>query len=160
MKLEPGQPPQVETTHVVLPPHTNAHGSAFGGQIMAWMDIIAGICSARHCKGPAVTVSVDELVFNKPIRLGDIVVMKANLNYVGHTSMEVGVRVESENARTGQVEHCLSGYFTFVAIDAEGKPKEVPGINSLFMTPEQLNWYDQAKERVKNRLEKRKWKTT
>ena len=155
MKLEPGQPPQVETTHVVLPPDTNAYGSAFGGQIMAWMDIIAGICAARHCKGPAVTVSVDELVFAKPIRLGDIVVLKANLNLTGRTSMEVGVRVESENAHTGQIEHCLSGYFTFVAVDAEGKPVEVPGLNPMHMTHQQLSWRDQAKARREQRLKRR-----
>lgn len=144
---------RVETTHVILPPHTNSYGNAFGGQIMAWMDIIAGICSARHCKGPAVTVLVDELQFAKPIRLGDIVVMKAALNWTGRTSMEIGVRVEREDATTGQFEHCLSGYFTFVAIGLDGKSKEVPSIKPE--TPDELRRFEEAKERREWRLSRR-----
>ena len=144
---------KVETTHVILPPHTNSYGNAFGGQIMSWMDIIAGICAARHCKGPAVTAFIDELQFAKPIRLGDIVIMKAALNWTGKTSMEIGVRVEREDAMTGESEHCLSGYFTFVALGLDGKPKEVPCINPE--TPDELRRFNEARERREWRLSRR-----
>jgi len=116
---------KIETTHLVLPPNTNNLNHAFGGWLMAQMDLAAGICAARHCKGPAVTVSVDDLQFAKPIKLGDIVVVKASVNWTGHTSMEIGVFVERETP-AGELEHALSGYFTFVALDENGKPKAVP----------------------------------
>ncbi len=116
----------VETTHAVLPGHTNQYGSAFGGTIMEWMDIACSIAAHRHCRGQVVTAAVDELVFARPIRLGDIVIVKACVNFAGHTSMEVGVRVEREEPTTGAREHCLSGYFTFVAIDAAGHPIATP----------------------------------
>lgn len=115
----------VETTHLVLPPDTNAHGTAFGGRIMEWMDITASIAANRHCRQAAVTANVDDLTFERPIRLGDIVVIKSRVNYAGKTSMEVGVRVEREERGSGVREHCLTGYFTFVAIGADGKPAQV-----------------------------------
>lgn len=124
-----GRPPAdsaVETTHVVLPPDTNVHGTAFGGKIMQWMDVAAGICAGRHCGGPVVTAAVDELVFASPIRMGDVVIIRASANFTGRTSMEIGVRVEREEEGTRELEHCLSGYFTFVAVDAKGRPKPVP----------------------------------
>jgi acyl-CoA hydrolase len=118
----------VETTHLVLPPDTNAHGNAFGGRIMEWMDITASIAAVRHCRQAAVTVNVDDLTFEQPIRLGDIVVVRARVNFAGRTSMEVGVRVERELRQSGTREHCLTGYFTFVAIDGESKPAPVPAL--------------------------------
>jgi acyl-CoA hydrolase len=120
---------QVETTHLVLPPDTNHHGTAFGGKIMEWMDIAAGIAAARHCRRPVVTAAVDDLVFSRPIRLGDVVVIRGCVNWAGRTSMEVGVRVEREHATTRVREHCLTGYFTFVAVDDHGKPVSVPGLD-------------------------------
>ena len=83
----------VETTHVVLPPDTNSHGTAFGGKIMQWMDIAAGIAAGRHAQGPVVTVSVDDLHFARPIKMGNIVCVRTQVNYTGRTSMEIGVRV-------------------------------------------------------------------
>lgn len=118
----------VETTHLVLPPDTNAHGTAFGGRIMEWMDITASISAGRHCRQPAVTANVDDLTFERPIRLGDIVVVRARVNYAGRTSMEVGIRVEREERASGRREHCLTGYFTFVAVGPDGKPAAVPPI--------------------------------
>lgn len=145
----------VETTHIVLPPHTNSYGNAFGGQIMAWMDIIAGISAGRYCRGPAVTVYVDELQFARPILLGDIVILKAAVNWTGKTSMEVGVKVERESPKTGQREHCLTGYFTFVAIDAEGKPKEITPLDPMLLDEIDLRRYKQAQDRRTHRLGKR-----
>ena len=118
----------VETTHLVLPPDTNAHGTVFGGRIMQWMDIAAGIAAGRHCGRGVVTAAVDELVFARPIRMGDVVIIKASVNHTGRTSMEVGVRVEREDPSSGRREHCLTGYFTFVAVDTAGHPMPAPQV--------------------------------
>lgn len=118
----------VQTQHVVLPPDTNVHGTAFGGRIMQWMDIAAGIAAGRHAQGPVVTVAVDDLHFARPIKMGDVVTIRAMVNFTGTTSMEVGVRVDRETVQDARREHCLSGYFTFVAVDAQGQPKTVSGV--------------------------------
>lgn len=141
---------EVEATHMVLPPDTNAHGTAFGGRIMQWMDITGGIAASRHCRGAAVTAAVDELHFNRPIRLGDVVILKACVNYAGRTSMEVGVRVEREDPRTGQREHCLSGYFTFVAVSEEGTPMRIPPVEPS--TELERRRYHTAQRRRQSRL--------
>lgn len=119
----------VEATHLVMPGDTNMLGTAFGGQIMQWMDIAASVAAGRHSGGPSVTVAVDDLHFAKPIRMGDVVILKACVNFTGRTSMEVGVRVEREVRRTRAREHCLSGYFTFVGVDEHGMPCAVPPIS-------------------------------
>ena len=144
----------VETTHVVLPPDTNSHGTAFGGKIMQWMDIAAGIAAGRHAQGPVVTVSVDDLHFARPIKMGNIVLVRAQVNYTGRTSMEIGVRVESEDASTGAREHCLSGYFTFVAVDDAGAPKAVPKL--VPQCDKDQRRFDNAQERRKDRLNRRR----
>lgn len=140
----------VETTHLLLPPDTNSHGTAFGGRIMQWMDIAAGIAAQRHCGEPCVTASVDQINFSQAIRVGDVVVMKASVNYTGRTSMEVGVRVESEHPRTRQRKRCLTGYFTFVAIDSHGTPMPVPEIHPE--SDDEKRRYARAKERRAQRL--------
>ena len=140
----------VESTHMVLPFDTNVHGTAFGGRIMQWMDIAAAIAAARHCGNTAVTASVDDLHFTRPIRMGDVLVMYACVNYTGRTSMEVGVRVEREDPKNQTREHCLSGYFTFVAVDPNGTPIEVPGIEPK--TPLEIKRYNAAKDRRAKRL--------
>ncbi|RYF10026.1 MAG: acyl-CoA thioesterase [Deltaproteobacteria bacterium] len=118
----------VEATHLVMPGDTNMLGTAFGGKIMQWMDIAASVAAGRHSGGASVTVAVDDLHFARPIRMGDVVILKACVNFTGRTSMEVGVRVMREDRRTRQLEHCLSGYFTFVGVDDAGRPMAVPGI--------------------------------
>lgn len=140
----------VESTHLVLPPDTNVHGTAFGGKIMQWMDIAAGIAAGRHCGGPVVTAAVDDLHFSRPIRMGDVVVLKACVNYAGLSSMEVGVRVEAEDPNSGTRVHCLTGYFTFVGVDANGRPKEVPGV--VPETPAEKRRYQAAEARRRARL--------
>ena len=152
----PGRAPSestVETTHVVLPPDTNSLGTAFGGKIMAWMDIAAGITAGRHCRGPVVTVSVDDLHFARPVRLGDIVIIKACVNHAGRTSMEVGVRVDREDAKTRHLEHCLSGYFTFVGVDEAGRPVPVPPV--LPHSADEKRRFEKAKDRRARRLRTR-----
>jgi acyl-CoA hydrolase len=127
----PAQPvslSRVEMTEIVLPGHTNALGTIFGGQLMAWIDIAGSIASARHAHSVCVTASIDALQFVAPIKLGHHVCIRACVNYTGRTSMEVGARLESEDPRTGQRTHVASAYLTFVKIDAEGKPQPVPQV--------------------------------
>ncbi len=113
---------RVEMTQLVLPGDTNSLGTAFGGRIMAWLDIAAGISAGRHSAGPVVTASVDDLHFIRPIRQGHVVVLKAQVNYVGTSSMEVGVRIEGERWG-GERYHALTAYTTFVALDEDRRPR-------------------------------------
>ena len=145
---------EVETTHSVLPPDTNHHGTAFGGKIMQWMDITAGIAAVRHCREPVVTVAVDDMHFAQPIRLGDVVILKACVNHTGRTSMEVGVRVEREKIKTREREHCLTGYFTFVAVDTQSRPIPVPPIKTE--TDNEQRRFENAEARRQKRLSLRK----
>jgi acyl-CoA hydrolase len=115
-----------EFTHLVLPQDTNALGTIFGGRIMEWVDIAAAIIAQRHCRQVAVTASIDELHFLAPVRLGEIVILKGSVNFVHHTSMEVGVRVEAEHPKSGQRRKTAAAYLTFVALDEMGKPTPVP----------------------------------
>jgi acyl-CoA hydrolase len=143
----------VETTHMVLPGDTNVHGTAFGGKIMQWMDIASAVAATRHCGGPVVTVALDDLQFSQPIRMGDVVIMKACVNFAGRTSMEVGVRVDREDSVTRKLDHCLSGYFTFVAVDPQGRPREVPAVEPR--TAIEQRRFVAARERRDRRLARR-----
>ena len=120
---------RVEMTQIVLPTHTNQHGTAFGGQIAAWVDIAAAVSAQRFCRRPVVTASMDELHFLRPVSHGMIVLLHAQVNRAWRTSMEVGVRVEAEDALTGNREHCCSAYLTFVALDDGGAPHPVPTLD-------------------------------
>jgi|MDTC01.1.fsa_nt_gb acyl-CoA hydrolase len=140
----------VETTHMIQPPDTNSHGTAFGGRIMEWMDIAAAISAMRHSQSAVVTLAVDDLHFAQPIRLGNVVRILASVNYVGTTSMEVGVRVERENIKSKDYEHCLTGYFTFVALDEQDNPTKVPGLEP--QTPTEQRRFHNAEIRRGLRL--------
>lgn len=113
-------------THIVMPEDTNMLGTAFGGQVMRWMDVAASVAATRHCGQASVTAAVDDLSFNRPIRMGDIVILRSCVNFTGRTSMEVGVRIEREDPLTHVREHALTGYLTFVAVDGQGHPTPVP----------------------------------
>jgi acyl-CoA hydrolase len=117
---------RVVKTETVLPGDGNALGTAFGGRIAQWIDVAAAIACQRHCRSRVVTASMDDLHFLKPIRVGMIVEMRAQVNATFRTSMEAGVRIESENPLTGERAHVCSAYLTFVAQDENGKPVEVP----------------------------------
>lgn len=117
---------RVEMTEIVLPGHTNQLGTIFGGQLMSWIDIAGSIASARHAGGVCVTASIDALQFVAPVRIGQHVCIYASVNYAGRTSMEIGVRLESEDPVTRQRCHVATSYLTFVAIDGEGRPRPVP----------------------------------
>ncbi len=117
---------RVEMTEIVLPGDTNALGTIFGGKVMQWIDIAASVAGMRHSGGSVVTASIDALQFLTPIHLGEIVRLQAQVNFVGRTSMEIGVRVEAENPRTATRRYTTKAYLTFVAIDADGKPRAIP----------------------------------
>ncbi len=118
---------------------------------MEWMDVIAGIAAGRHAGGPVVTLSVDSIRFSRPINMADVVILKASVNYAGTTSMEVGVYVEREDPQNEHREHCLTGYFTFVAVDAAGRPRQVPILAP--QTDKEKQRYQRAQERRAQRLD-------
>ncbi len=117
---------RVEMTQIVLPENTNHHGTIFGGQLVAWMDICGAVAAQRFARGAVVTVAIDQLHFVAPARQGMIVVLRGQINQGWGSSMEAGVRVEAEDPMTGERVHCCSGFLTFVALDARGKPRQVP----------------------------------
>lgn len=122
------QDTQISISELMLPSHANFGGKIHGGHILNLLDQIAFACASKHSGAYCVTASVDTVDFLNPIEVGELVTMKASINYVGRTSMVVGVRVEAENIQTGNVKHCNSSYFTMVAKDENGNSKLVPGI--------------------------------
>src|ERR1041385_4475071 len=119
MIARPVRESQVMMTELVLPGQANSLGTIFGGVVMSWVDIAAAIAAQRHTRKAVVTASIDALNFIAPIKVGWIVNIKAAVNYVSRSSMEVGVRVEAENPMTGDKFHTVSAYLTFVALDTE-----------------------------------------
>ncbi|HUQ48108.1 MAG TPA: acyl-CoA thioesterase [Gemmatimonadaceae bacterium] len=144
---------QHETSQLMLPQHSNNLGLVFGGVILAMMDTASAVCAIRHARAICVTASVDRVDFREPIHLGDLVIMKCSVNYVGRTSMEVGVRVESEDLTTGSRRHTNSCYLTFVAIDRNGRPIQVPRL--VPETDDEIRRFEAAKARRRRRLEER-----
>jgi acyl-CoA hydrolase len=142
-----------ETSLIMMPQHANVLGHVFGGVILSMMDTAAAVSAMRHARTPCVTASIDRVDFREPIHVGDLVVMKASVNFVGKTSMEIGVRVETENLLTGVRRHTNSCYLTFVAIDADGRPVKVPSL--VPETPEEKRRHRAASERRRRRLEER-----
>lgn len=119
---------RVSITELMLPSHSNFGGKVHGGHILNLMDQIAFACASKHSRSYCVTASVNKVDFLNPIEVGELVTLKAAINYTGRTSMVVGVRVESENITTGKKKHCNSSYFTMVAKDINGKSMEIPGL--------------------------------
>lgn len=119
---------QVSITELMLPSHSNFSGKIHGGHILNLMDQIAFACASKHSRNYCVTASVNKVDFLNPIEVGELVTLKASVNYTGKTSMVIGLRVESENIQTGKVKHCNSSYFTMVAKDENGKNVSVPGL--------------------------------
>jgi acyl-CoA hydrolase len=136
---------------VVLPAHTNALGKLLGGHVMHLVDIAAAMAAHRHSNSYVVTASVDYIDFRNPVNLGEIVMLKSQVNRVFRTSMEVGVEVYSENVLTGERKHTTTAYLTFVAIDERTqRPKPVPPL--LLRTAEEKRRYREAAQRRKIRL--------
>jgi len=138
------------STHLLLPPHCNALGTAFGGQLMAWIDICAAVSARRFAKGSVVTASMDQLDFECPVRLGDILILMGQVNWSGRTSMEVGVRAEVEDPRDGSRRHVATAYLTFVHVDEHGRPTPVPTLAPNNESDQRR--YDAARIRREDRL--------
>lgn len=117
---------KVTFTELMLPSHSNFSGKIHGGYLLQLMDQIAFASASKYCGLYCVTASVDTVDFLNPVEIGELLTLKASVNYVGNSSMVVGIRVISENIKTGEVKHCNSSYFTMVAKDENGKNTKVP----------------------------------
>lgn len=136
MLFKPVEASEVTFSELMLPSHSNFSGKIHGGFILSLMDQIAFASASKFSGYYCVTASVDTVNFLNPIEIGELVTLKASVNFVGNSSMIVGIRVESENIRTGTCKHCNSSYFTMVAKDDEGKTIKVPGL--LISTPDEI----------------------
>ncbi len=142
----------VETRYLVMPTQANAQGTAFGGAIVGWIDMAAAMAAQRHCGREVVTAGIDSLVFRKPIRIGDHVILKAAVNYVSRSSMEVGVQVVREDPYTGQQVLATTAHLMFVALDENKQPTPAPPL--LPETREEKRRYENARLRVQARKER------
>lgn len=138
---------------VMMPQDANIAGNVFGGAILKMVDEVAYVAATKHARTNVVTASVDRMAFLSPVRVGDLVTLKANLNAVWHTSMEVGVRVEAENPRTGETRHTGSSYLTLVALGEDGRP--TPVRNLILETVEDHRRNREAMRRRARRLEEK-----
>jgi uncharacterized protein (TIGR00369 family) len=136
-------------SQIMQPQDANPMGNVHGGIIVKLIDNTAGAVAFRHARSNAVTASMDKIDFHNPVFVGDLLILKASLNMVGKTSMEIGVRVEAENLITGEIRHTVSAYLTFVALDENGKPKKVPPL--ILETEEDIRRNCEAKIRKEER---------
>jgi acyl-CoA hydrolase len=144
----------VESRYLIMPHQANPHGTVFGGVIVAWIDMVAAMAAQRHCGREVVTAGIDSLAFKEPIRIGDHVVLRASVNYVSRTSMEVGVRVTREDPYAGQEVVATTAHLTFVALDENKKPTPAPPIRPE--TDQEKRRYEHARLRVQARKERLK----
>jgi acyl-CoA hydrolase len=142
--------PTAEMMEMVLPNDANILGNILGGKVMHLVDICAATAAVRHCRRPVVTASIDYLEFRHPIKVGEMIIVKAALNRAFKTSMEIGAKVWSENLLTGARQHTSSAYLTFVALDEQRKPMTVPPYQPV-ASEEIRRWHD-ANVRRDNRL--------
>lgn len=151
MKTKTPRESQVETRYIVMPQHANHFGIAFGGTIMSWIDMVAAMVAQKHCEHEVVTVSIDKISFLAPIHIGDHVVLKASVNYVGQTSLEVGVLVTRENPYTNETVRATTAYLTFVGLDDVKRPTAIPRL--IPETPDEIRRHENARLRVEARKE-------
>jgi acyl-CoA hydrolase len=144
---------RVDAVFSVLPEDTNIYGNLFGGKLVEWIDRTAAIVAVRHSRKNVVTANIDNLSFLEPIKLGDIVILKAWINYVGNTSMEVQVDVYNERRSNGKPLLACRAYLTYVAIDENGKPTPIPRL--ILKTEEEKLRFQQALDRKNQRLKMR-----
>jgi uncharacterized protein (TIGR00369 family) len=143
----------VEMTELVLPNDTNLLGNLLGGRLMHLADVAGAMAAQRHSNKIVVTASIDSVEFKRPVRQGQIVILRAKVTWVGRTSMEVAVEVFSEDFMTGERKFTNKAYLTFVAVDQDGKPSEVCGL--LLETDEDRREYEAAAKRRCERLQRR-----
>ena len=134
----------------MLPSDANPMGNVHGGTILRLVDVAAAVAAMRHARTNVVSASIDRMDFYHPVYVGNLLILKASVNYTGHTSMETGVRIEAEDLKTGRIAHTGSSYVTYVALDEDGKPTEVPEVIP-HSTLEKRRWRD-AKQRRAQRL--------
>jgi acyl-CoA hydrolase len=144
---------RVETAQAVLPGYTNPMGTLFGGVVMQWIDVTAAIAATRHAGGLVATASMDRLHFLRPVCVGEIVVIRAEVSFAAHTSMEVEVEVLAENPRTGERTQATHAFVTLVALDEAGRPRLVPRL--LAETAAERRRFKQAAARRAARLRER-----
>ena len=144
---------RVEMTEIILPQHANAMGTAFGGQILAWMDIAAAVSAARHAGRTSVTACIDQVRFGKPIFMGDTVTLIANVQWVGSSSMEVAVIVYKERPGIPR-EACVSATLVFVSLDDDRHPTRVPGL--VLDSDDARRRFEEGAERAERRRAARK----
>ena len=147
----------VKDSHVImheliLPNDTNNLGTIFGGKVMQYMDLCAAMSAYKFARTAVVTASVDRLDFLAPARVGDMLILKSSVNYSHNTSMEIGVRIDAENVKTGKTRHTASAYLTFVSLDENGRPQKVS--NSIPESTDEKRRYDEGKERHLQRIER------
>jgi acyl-CoA hydrolase len=142
-------------SELMMPQHANIMGNVFGGVLLALLDRAAAVAAIRHAGKPCVTVSVDKVDFKEPIHVGELVTAFARVNYAGHTSMEVGVKIIAENVLSGEKRHTNSCYITYVALDEQGVPTEIPPI--LPETADEKRRYERAAKRRASRLMDRRY---
>ncbi len=144
----------ITISQIMLPQDANPAGLVHGGVIMKHIDNAAGVVAARHTRTVCVTASIDRLDFHNPVQIGNLVTFKANINYIGKSSMEIGVRVETEDLLTGVLTHTASAYLTFVALGSDFRPAQVPPIE--FDTDEEVRRNKDAQRRRESRLSEKR----
>jgi len=140
-------------SQLMLPSDANTSGNVHGGTIMKLVDTVGGVVAVRHCRMRVVTARIDEMSFLHPVYVGDLVTLKASMNGVGRTSMEVGVRVEAENLLTGRVTHTATANLVYVALGDDGRPAEVPRL--IPETDEDMRRMEEARLRRERRERQR-----
>ena len=145
---------QTMLSHLMYLTDANPVGNVHGGAIMRMVDEAGGLAAARHVGRPVVTVAVDSMTFYSPIYVGNLVTLKASLNNVGRTSMEVGVRVEAEDVLTGEITHTNTAYLVYVALDENLQPVEVPPL--VAETPDEERRMEEGRLRQEERKRRRK----
>ncbi len=145
---------QITLSELMLPSHSNFNGKIHGGYILSLLDQIAFACASKHSGAYCVTASVDTVDFLKPIEIGELVTMKASVNYVGNSSMVIGIRVEAENIQTGVKKHCNSSHITMVAKDDKGNSLPVPGL--ILKTDDDIRRFAQSIKRSEMKRKRKK----
>ncbi|HEX5905252.1 MAG TPA: acyl-CoA thioesterase [Candidatus Nitrosocosmicus sp.] len=149
------QESEAETTIVMLPSDANPLGNVFGGMILKYVDLLAGLVAKRHAgHANIVTASIDSMTFLKPVYIGNALILKAKINYVRRSSMEVEVKIEAEDLNKSQKVHTGTAYVTLVALDERGKPTEVPKL--ILRNEEEERRFQEGEERMAARLKSRK----
>ncbi len=143
---------KTEIAQLMMPTDANPAGNVHGGTIMKLIDQCGAIVAARHSHANCVTASVDRIDFLNPAYIGNVITLKASMNYVGRTSMEIGVRIEDECLITGARSHIASAYITYVALDENDNPIEIPRL--IPETEEEKRRFREAQERRKKRMER------